>query len=408
MPKDDYQHLRIASFLLCGFALILPIALGISQAFLFLAILYAVFAHLRGFESFRFKSRLAIPVIAFIAMILIGILTSTRFSVSLGKIHRVLYFAPIFMLPALAKNQDGLDIPVKLLRFFVYGSSIYFVYDVLRIILHVHWGGDLFDAGSMTVPQLYMTSLLILCAMDRARIGQFINHKNSNLLYALLLIINSVGLLMHFKRGAWLATIICLGLLLIIRARWKSILMIALACLALLALPQVRERVAQLPDEFAHEQGGRWALWTEVAPSIISEYPWGMGWQAVRHNDLAEHTGYLQDSLNHLHNSLMQVTLELGIPGGILWSYMMLSIIACLAGNYITCRRKNARDIYPDVKLAALMAVLSLFLNGFVEDNFNRSEIALLYYLMAGISLSLSKQTQEFSDKSELAPNLLI
>ncbi len=390
IPKDNLQHVNIVSFLLCGFAFTLPISLGLSEGFLFLGILYGIFAQFRGFESFRFKSHLAIPVFAFIAIIMIGIFASSRFSTSLGKIHRVLFFAPIFMIPAVVNNPARRNLTLKLLRLFVYGSSVYFVYDVIRIVIYVNRGGDLFDAGAMTVPQLYMVSLLILCAIDRANIKQFVGLKYSYILYPVLITLNAIGLLIHFKRGSWLAAIICLGLILIIKARWKSILLIVLACLALMTIPPVQERVTRIPEEFAHEQGGRWALWTEVAPAIIAENPWGMGWQAVKHADLAEHTDYLQYRLDHLHNSLMQVTLELGLPGGVLWLYMMISIMAFLAGSYISYRRRHEVDTYLDIKLAALIVFLALFLNGFVEDNFNRSEVTLLYYVLVGISLSLS------------------
>jgi hypothetical protein len=78
-----------------------------------------------------------------------------------------------------------------------------------------------------------------------------------------------------------------------------------------------------LTDEWSNRQGGRYVLWMDVAPVLLKQYPQGMGLKATRHEDLTRISPRVQPNLDHLHNNVIQVRLELGWAGLLAWLWWM-------------------------------------------------------------------------------------
>lgn len=381
--------------LLCLFAFALPISLGIAEAILFLAVILAAIGSFRGRKPFFIKTGMLVPVGLFAAVAVTSILTSTRPELSFGKLHRLIFLLLIFIVPGILYDSRAHGVR-NLLLSFVFGASCNVVYDLLRIYRHCAAGGDLYDAGSMTTPQFYMVAICLLL-MGGKQLISFLRKNAAISLYAIFMILNLLGLLIHFKRGVWMSSGIVIGLMLLLRRRiWICLLLLACAC-SLLLLPRIRTRVAQLPEEFSTAQGGRWVLWREVAPALIDEHPWGIGWQAMVHEDLVEHAGYVQPGLDHLHNNLLQAAAELGILGAIVWSGWMLSALAYMASSL---RRRHAlaeNGLIRNLIFGVLAAFVALLLNGMVENNFDDGEIMLLYCTLIGAAVAL-RRTLSASD----------
>jgi O-antigen ligase len=88
---------------------------------------------------------------------------------------------------------------------------------------------------------------------------------------------------------------------------------------------------------------------------------------------------HLEVGLRHLHNNFLQIRLELGPHGLLLWSLWML---AMLRNGFRAAPGAPRPDF---LRLSALTALVGLLLNGLVEYNFGDSEILMLYLALFGL-----------------------
>ena len=109
-----------------------------------------------------------------------------------------------------------------------------------------------------------------------------------------------------------------------------------------------------------------------------------MGWKSVRHEDFVAVTDQVEPRLNHLHNNLLQIRLELGWFGLIAWTLWMGAVGWQL---YRAARARGAGTCGDGtLALGLLGAFTGLMINGLVEYNFGDSEVFLLMLFLIGLS----------------------
>ncbi|MFH1026965.1 MAG: O-antigen ligase family protein, partial [Pseudomonadota bacterium] len=269
---------------------------------------------------------------------------------------------------------------------FLVGTTALGLFDVVRVIVQVRRGVELYDTGNMRDPQMYMVSLCFLIALLIQQMG-----KRVNRLAAPALLVNLIGIVLHFKRGVWFAFALAAGVMGLLTRRLWIVVLIVLCAVSLLIIPQTRERLHMLKKEWSIGQEGRYALWTQVAPSLLREYPQGMGFGAVKHEDFLKYTRYVQPKLNHLHNNVLQVAVELGWAGLAVWMFWMSVALWMLYSAYD--RARVGHDLMAWVALGAFGAFCGLMFDGMVEYNFGDSEILMLIcYLMGLTSILWERQ----------------
>lgn len=392
--KSTYINNKTCAGLLCLFSFSLPLSLPVAELFLFLALLVGIVSTLRGELTFCFKTTYLIPVVMFALVALAGIIWSSKPELSAAKLHRLLFLLMIFQIPAVF-NEKSLRIEC-LSTSFILGVIAKGGYDLLRISSYVIEGGNLYDAGSMTGPQFYMVAVCVIVAIMNRGYWCLCSPFKRLSFIVVSLAASVLGLILHFKRGVWISTAISVGLILFIKRRWRTIAALCLCAFVLILVPQVQERLSQLPEEFSEQQGGRWVLWTQVGPKLIAENPWGIGWHAARHEDFVEHAEYVQPNLDHLHNNILQVTLELGVVGGIVWVGWMVWTLWFM--HRIFRRTISEKSRHAGLALGTMMGFVALLLNGMVENNFDDSEIMLLFCMLIGIANWISHHLNRVRD----------
>jgi O-antigen ligase len=259
------------------------------------------------------------------------------------------------------------------------------IYDIVRVPWQVAHGVSLYDTGNMRDPQMYLVSLCLLLAV--LQYGAM--HRRRRPLAAAI-VVQGVGLILHFKRGVWISFCLAICAMGAWTRRWRMLAALALLIALSLFVPQVRQRIALLREVTQTSTGGRAAMWSEVAPVLLREYPQGMGWSAVTHDDLAAHAAYIQPGLNHLHNNLLQVALETGWLGLAVWILWM--------GVALRVMWRNARDATGDLAASLSLGILCAFggllANGMVEYNFGDTEILMLMCLLMGWSAAITPRAQ--------------
>ncbi len=394
---------RAMEVLLLIHAALLPISIAAGQIWAYLFALVALIAWVRGGLPSVRRAPLAGVLAVFALTVFLSAIVGVRPALALAKSDRLLLLAVALFFPLLFVTREtgsAESLLRKLIALFLIGCALKAGYDCVRIpVTHFldvsryraavsagTWAaGDLpptlFDAGNMRDPQFYAVALSLAGALWLLRAPGF---RPAFLVGAIA--VTGLALLLHFKRGAWFSAAIALLVLALLSNRRRMVLVLLVAALAASFLPSVRARVGQIRDEFSLKSGGRYTLWTRVAPALFKEYPLGMGWRSVQHEDMTYHRVSVQKKLNHLHNNVMQVRLELGWPGMAAWLAWMGAgfVLLFRAWREAAARRPE----YAGPALGLLIAFLTLHLNGLVEYNFGDGEIFMLMNLVLALGVA--------------------
>lgn len=369
--------LQVLNGLLLAFAFALPISIALAEPLAYGVCVLGVLMAVRSDQPWRVKLHsLYWPMGAFFAIAVVSVFFSVRPAVSAAKIPRLLLMGivPIIATSCAASPEVGL----RLVRFFAAGCALRAVFQAGRVLWMVWRGGSVFDAGNMRDPQMYLASGLLL-------LSQISFRKNSRLLVfdisALLLTI--LGWTLNFKRGAWFALALAMAFMILLSRRWRWLVLLVALLGLLWSVPWTRQRIGQMGQEFSARIGGRYALWTEVAPLMLRRFPQGMGYAATRNTDFAKYAPQVQPNLNHLHNNVLQIALELGIAGLLAWAWWVVLVLIVGVRSFLTARLRDLT--LAGLSLGAIAALGGLLANGMVEFNFGDSEILMLWYFLNGL-----------------------
>ncbi len=372
---------RALCWLVWGFAFLLPFSIAAAETLAFLAVAVWLYGAVRRRRWGFVRSAYFWPTACFAVIALLSSFWGLRPEISLPKCHRLWLLGLIFILPEAfgPDRPSGWRNALWALGLFVAGTTLLGLFDVCRVIWLVHRGVALFDTGNMRDPQYYLCALCLLMA---AWTNPEWTRQKPRLVPALLL--TAAGLVLHFKRGAWFSFVLAAGLMGLIGRRYRTVLAVFLCAVALLAVPQVRLRLQALSSESSRRAGGRWELWTRVAPEMIRQYPQGIGLCGTKHEDFLKHTLNIQPKLNHLHNNLLQVALETGLAGLAVWLWWMGTVFWVSLGAYHGLRQRDPAAAW--VALGIFGAFSGLMINGLVEYNFGDAEILMLLCFLMGLS----------------------
>ncbi|MEX2605834.1 MAG: O-antigen ligase family protein [Kiritimatiellia bacterium] len=359
--------------MLCLGVLILPVSNALGQVPLYLASVMWLMRVLRG--KIRGVRSTWIFAGGFVLLIVLSLFTAVHPEMGLNKLNRLLIFPLTGAVTAACLGKNDTANRLKLIcGYLVAGVCAMGLYDLFRFPMEMRNGVRFEDVGDMTSPQFYLVGLMIWLGLLSAKSVQ----RSRFFWWALPLLV--AGLLVHQKRGVWLAAVITVFLWTVWSRHWKTLLV--LVCLGglSLSLPFVQTRLHHLKEVIQPTHGGRMILWTQVSPRLFEKYPGGMGYNGSTYEDFREvlpREYHMEEGLRHLHNNVLQIRLELGWPGVMWWSLWMM-LIAVKAF-------KPASGEMKPLQAAVAFGFLGLMLNGLVEYNFGDSEVMKLYFILFGM-----------------------
>jgi O-antigen ligase len=387
---------RALAWMLGAHVLALPLSVAVAEPLAYAALpVWACVLWRRRRLNDLTRCPFFAPVALFILAAVMASALGPRPAYSLAKSDRYLLAATVFMF-ATVFGREGRAVReagLWLVGLFVVGATALALYDLVRIPLAVARGGVLFHAGNMRDPQMYMVALCFLIAFlayGRGR-GRF------GLAWGALAL-TAAGLVLHFKRGSWIALAGAVCLMSLVSRRWKTLLLLAAVAAAVAALPATRERLELLRTEFAPGRGGRLVLWTQVAPGIVKDHPMGMGVDAPRHRDFLPYAEVVEPGLDHLHNNPLQVLLETGWAGLACWLAWMGSVLWIGLRGAIRQDRAGADRAW--LMTGAAGAFAALMINGLVEYNFGDTEIFMVMNFVAGVTWLAARNERQSGETS--------
>ena len=234
------------------------------------------------------------------------------------------------------------------------------------------------NLGSMDYAQIFMLGIVIVLGF----IFAYRMENRSTVLWWLLLLLLTVGLLVMFKRGSWLCACIVVTLFLALKTNWKYLLILAVVVTSAFALPPVRSRVAAVKQEWSLDKGGRMAMWFRIAPELRRQYPLGIGYQVLTYEMMKKIDRSIEPNRKHLHSNLVQVLVDTGWLGFIVYLFWMGK--AMLDGGMLIREARGRSGFYTMFPMVLFLMLIALLLNGLVEYNFGRAPIVPAYGLIIG------------------------
>jgi putative inorganic carbon (HCO3(-)) transporter len=197
-------------------------------------------------------------------------------------------------------------------------------------------------------------------------------------LYGLVMAVVATSLVLNFTRGVWLG---CVVATLYIVARWKPrtlwVIPVLLVVAYLAAPSMIRRRVSLA---FHPTDDPALAIRLEIWGAglrMVREHPWvGVGPENIPQ----VYTQYLPPGTtpmagyhDHLHDNLLQLAAERGLPCLVAWLWFMLA----LGWNILRIRGKLSSERW--VADAAFAAWLAFLAEGFFEYNFGTSPVLMVF-----------------------------
>jgi putative inorganic carbon (hco3(-)) transporter len=198
-----------------------------------------------------------------------------------------------------------------------------------------------------------------------------------------------LAVLLTFTRSAWLGLVGGLVVLLtFLRFRWALAGAVVAALLFLALPPEFRARLYSSFDPTDTTTQGRVEL-IRTGIQLIETSPWtGVGPRLVQRTALEMRGEEFPDEVyQHLHNNLLQISAELGLPAALVWVALFLK----LAFDFFRFRR--SRDtLMRFLALAGLGILAAVQLMGLFEYNFGDSEIVILLLFIISAPYAVHRQ----------------
>jgi putative inorganic carbon (HCO3(-)) transporter len=385
LPDSLHTGAQRAGFLVlaASIALVL-VSIAASQILLGIAIPIALWLGFPKNETCWRRSPVLLPLAAFFICTVAAILAASNPWLALGILKKFFIFAILFLVPCLLSGK-GRAIWVYRAIFavaFVAASKGVFQYlaNPDRDLLHRISG---FMSQWMTYSGLLM---LVLVALSAYIVCIGFGRSAWAVPLGFLLI---VALGLSLTRNSWLGAIAGLTVVLaLVRPRALGGLLMIILVLLLISPGKVRYRLRSGMDLSDDNTRNRIEL-LSTSMRLLRDNPWfgvgpkNVGREAPRYRGRFDYPDWLYQ---HMHNNLLQIAAERGVPGLALWLWFIFSLIrAAWRVHRASMPRTGAGTGSPDsseaffASTAALGCCAALLVAGLFEYNFGDSEVLTLF-----------------------------
>jgi O-antigen ligase len=208
----------------------------------------------------------------------------------------------------------------------------------------------------------------------------------SGTLSALAIVLSAWALVVTLTRNAWLGAIA--GLLVIAMIRSLRVLWIVAAAVAAVAVLRPEPVIARLTIMDLSSRD-RWFMWQAGIDMIRDKPVFGQGPRMVEVvYPRYRWPGAPNPATSHLHNNVLQIAAERGLPCLAFWLWWMA---AAMGDAYRELRRGGSGSWTAGAALAALTALMAA---GMFEYNFGDSEVLMLVLLLTALPYGLRRQRE--------------
>ncbi len=370
-------------WLYAGQLLTVP-TLAISNAFLVLTILAAPWAARWARVRWSELAPLTVPLGLYALLLLASIAGSYDVAVSLRGASELFNLAPLLLAPLLVRGEAAVR------RLVVAFEALGALLAVMGLAQYLTGYGDLdqrirgpFSHWMTFAGVLLVCDLLLLASVTAPR-----GWRNPWRWLALALV--NLALLGSLTRSAWVALGLALTVLILVRKRRLLLLYPVVAGLFVLFAPvPLLHRMSSIVDLADTSNYDRLCM-AEAGLRMVADRPlFGLGPQMVeRRYPIYRTPTAPRYAVPHLHNNLLQLAAERGLPALASYLAMMGGSVALAYRRYR--REGGRRGPRADLYLGAMLALLAFNVAGLFENNWGDTEVQRVVLFVIAIPFCLA------------------
>lgn len=245
----------------------------------------------------------------------------------------------------------------------------------------------------------YAEALQLIIALA---LGIFVSLPVKRSWAGLLLLLALMGLggamLLTLTRASWFGCMVSTLIVVLLGFGKRALILIAVVAvpviLAGLLLLEQKRNVSFI-DQTDQSTTWRQTVWREGTVLLVSKPRHllvGVGMDSIKRRWRAWgmfDNGHIP--WGHMHSNLLQIALERGLPALMLW-LAFLFVYGRTLWRSLRCGHKlDWQD--RGILLGALGGLIGFFASGLVHYNWGDSEVVMIFYMLAGVSLTISRLT---------------
>jgi len=384
IPSDRTKAIGV----ICLTATVVLCPIGISPSEIFLAMCVLLIA-LRP-KSFNWISLKPIPsyffpMMGFILWSLLSIFVSQDPLTSLANLKKLLLFILIPLFPLILDRISQCRV-IYLGLYATMGISAVFgilqypnVHNLLSRI-HGFMGHHMTFAGQLAIILIALVAFLVTRKRWRSP---------AVLTGLIILILGVTALTLTMTRSAWLGFAVGAFLvLLLLKPRWTVIIPIAVILIFLISPATVKNRFEHFFDTTESGNAARLDMW-QTGLRMVQDRPlFGVGPTMVsrERSSYGANPKISKDFYIHLHNNIIQLAAERGIPALLFWLWFMGSIVISNFRFYMRIKKTAVNQEILIFPVSTIAVTAALFISGLFEFNFGDSEVLIIFLSMVGLS----------------------
>jgi putative inorganic carbon (hco3(-)) transporter len=382
-PADACVFLALAA----SVSLVL-LSIAISQIFLAAAIIAYVWNAKRSEILALLRHPMVPPLLAFIIWTIAASLLAPYPVQNLRALKKLFLYVLPLLVPAIARRENQMEWMYKAV-FAV--SSVACMVGIVQFLLNPHRGPVDRIKGTMSHWMTYAGLLMLVFVMLLAY-ALYIGWRKNKWIIPLAALLGLV-LILTQTRNAWIGAIAgAFVLVLLRRPRVKIVLLVVLLLLIVLLLvylvmpDMIKERLTSI----FNLNDPRIEIY-RISLRLINDHPWfGVGYNNVNKGALVyKVNGDFPDwTYQHMHNNFFQIAAERGIPGLLIWMWLMLRFAWDALRAY---RSRSGSSEARMISAGALGAWVAFLFAGLFEYNFGDSEVLVLFLFIMGASYASSR-----------------
>ncbi|NOR12665.1 MAG: hypothetical protein GQ545_05370 [Candidatus Aminicenantes bacterium] len=239
----------------------------------------------------------------------------------------------------------------------------------------------------------YMTQAGVMLLFGALALSIFIfSRDKARFFWGLGFLLSVLILILTSTRSAWIGMIIATSVVLFFfKPKALIFVPIATALILFLSPKEVKNRALSIFSTRSYSNAQR-LEYLNAGIKIIKEYPiFGTGPNTVEMEFQNPKYGLSEEAKQnvHLHNNILQIAAERGIPTLLVWFVFLVWLLISL----IKLAPNKDPALFP-LTVAAIAAFLAHFAAGFFEYNFADAEVAALFFYIMTIPFAQARNLE--------------
>ncbi|HDZ25839.1 hypothetical protein LCGC14_1804630 [marine sediment metagenome] len=381
LSKEKSIWISLLPLFIALYLLFSMVSISLSQIFIFLSLIFWIVILIREKQKFTFPSFFW-PLLVYAALSLVSSFLSVNPEVSLKDSKELLLF---LIIPIVYTGFYGEKVLKKANLALLASGYLSCLYSLFYYFFRSSPGGRV--SGFMGQAMTQGGLLLLFSCMALSML--LFSRDRTRYLWGLGFLLSLFALVFNQTRSAWVGLVLAASLILFLY-KPKALIIVPFAVgLVFLASPQpIKERALSI-FRLKHFSSMERIDYIRAGIKIIKDFPlFGTGSDTVEMVFQNPKYGLSEESKKnvHLHNNIIQIGAERGIPTLLAWLTFMVWIFC----SFLKLLKNKDPTLRP-FTVAALGALFALFTAGLFEYNFADSEITALFLYLITIPFSLAR-----------------